>query len=405
MSLLELLQTALESLTSNKLRTLLTMLGVIIGVAAVVTLLALGAGVQASIDKQISGIGTNLLSISPNRKVAGARLTNDDTKALEDRLNVPDGIRVVAQVNGNSKVSAGINTDTPQIVGTTPDYFAVHNVNIAQGESFTQNDIDARLRVAVIGPTLAQNLFGDQPTLGQTFLIGAVPFHLVGVLETKGGTGFGGTDDSVFVPITVAQEKLFVNRADGVKSVSSITLEAASAAQSDAALAEINQTLRQRHNIMVGQTDDFSVFNQASLISTLNTVVGTLTAFLGAIGAISLLVGGIGIMNIMLVSVTERTREIGVRKAIGAQPVAIHLQFLIEALTVTVVAGVLGITLSVVLVNVINNVQTSVSPIIQPNSVIIAFTVSVLIGVLFGFYPAWRASRLEPVEALRSESW
>ncbi|MCL4506878.1 MAG: ABC transporter permease [Chloroflexi bacterium] len=403
MSLLELVETAFESLTTNKMRTFLTMLGVIIGVAAVVTLLALGSGVQASIDSQISSQGVNLLNVSPNRRVSGARLTLDDANALADRLNVPDAVLVVPQLNGNATVSAGINKDTPEIIGTTPDYFPVKNVALSAGVAFTQSDVDQRLRVAVIGPTLAQNLFGAQPALGQTFLIGSVPFKVIGVLQAKGGTGFGGTDDSAFVPLTVAMEKLFVNRAAGLKSISSITVEAASTGQSTAALNEIAAVLRKRHGIIVGQPDDFSIFDQASLVATLNTVVGTLTAFLGAIGAISLLVGGIGIMNIMLVSVTERTREIGVRKAIGAQPAAIHLQFLIEALAVTMVAGVLGIVLSVILVTVINSVQTSVSPVIEPTSVLIAFTVSVLIGVLFGFYPAWRAARLEPVEALRYE--
>jgi putative ABC transport system permease protein len=403
MSLLELLQTAIESLTSNKLRTFLTMLGVIIGVAAVVTLLALGAGVQASIDSQITSMGSNQLNVSSNRQVTGARLTIDDANAIADKLNVPDAARVVSVVQGGSTVSAGVNKDSPEIMGTTPEYFPMKNVNITQGASFTQSDVDQRLRVAVIGPTLGDNLFPGQNALGQTFLIGAVPFRVVGILEKKGGSGFGGTDDSAFVPLTVAMEKLFINRNGGLKSISSVTVEAASADRSSAALNQIAAVLRERHNILVGQPDDFRIFDQASLVATLNTVVGTLTAFLGAIGAISLLVGGIGIMNIMLVSVTERTREIGVRKAIGAQPFAIQLQFLIEALAVTIVAGVIGILLSIGLVTVINSVQTSVTPQIQPSSVLLAFSVSVLIGVLFGFYPAWRASRLEPVEALRYE--
>jgi putative ABC transport system permease protein len=403
MSLLELFESALESLTSNKMRTFLTMLGVIIGVAAVVTLLALGAGVQASIDNQITSMGTNQLNISANRRVSGARLTLDDVNALADKYNVPDAVSVVPQLNGGSSVSAGINKDSPEIYGTTPDYFSVKNVAVAEGDIFSQSDVDLRLRVAVIGPTVATNLFGTADALNQTFLAGTVPFKVIGILQTKGGTGFGGTDDSVFVPLTVAMEKLFVSRAAGLKSVSSITVQAASADRANAASDEITALLRQRHNIILGQPDDFSVFNQASLISSLNTVVSTLTAFLGAIGAISLLVGGIGIMNIMLVSVTERTREIGVRKAIGAQPVAIHLQFLLEALTVTVAAGLLGIFLSFVIVSVLNQVQTSVTPVIQTSSMLIAFGVSVGIGVLFGFYPAWRASRLEPVEALRYE--
>ncbi|MCL5996878.1 MAG: ABC transporter permease [Chloroflexi bacterium] len=404
MSLLETLQTALESLSSNKMRTMLTMLGVVIGVAAVVTLLALGAGVQSSINSQISGIGTNLVNVSANTNASsGARLTNDDVKALSDRLNVPDAQRVVAQLSGNMKVAAGTNSDSVSVIGTTPDYFVVQNTKVAQGASFTQDDVDNRVRVAVLGPTLAETLFPSGSALGQTFLAGTVPFRVVGILEVKGSTGFGSTDDSVFVPLTVAQEKLFVNRSAGLKSVSQIVVEAVSSDRTDAVVTQVTQTLRERHNLLSDQADDFRIFNQASLISTLNTVTATLTAFLGAIGAISLLVGGIGIMNIMLVSVTERTREIGVRKAIGAQPMAIRIQFLIEALVVTVTAGVTGILFSITLVALINQLQLGITAVVQLSAVLIAFVVSVLIGVVFGFYPAWRASRLEPVEALRYE--
>ncbi len=403
MSLLELVETAFESLTTNKMRTFLTMLGVIIGVAAVVTLLALGSGVQTSIDSQITSMGSNLLNISPNRQVANARLTIDDATALADRLNVPDAIRVVAQLNGNATVSAGTNKDTPEIIGTLPGYFPMKNVTVASGAAFTQSDVDQRLRVAVIGPTLAQNLFGNQPAIGQSFLIGSVPFKVIGVLETKGGTGFGGTDDSAFVPLTVAMEKLFVHRPAGLKSISNITVEAASTGQSTAALNEVAAVLRKRHGIIIGQPDDFRIFDQASLVQTLNTVVGTLTAFLGAIGAISLLVGGIGIMNIMLVTVTERTREIGLRKAVGAQKRDIVVQFLVEATAISLVGGGIGIGISLVGALLVSAVAPDLQVTVEPSSVVLATAISVAIGVFFGIYPANRAAALNPIDALRYE--
>jgi len=404
MSVLETIRTALESMASNMLRTLLTMLGVIIGVASVVTLMALGMGVQTSVSSQITRIGTNLLTVSADNRTSGARLTEDDVRALSNRMNVPDVVRVVAQVNGQLNVSAGVNRRNRSVVGTTPDFFEVRNISMGQGAPFTDVENDGRLRVAVLGYQVAQDLFPDQSAVGQTVLVGSVPFRVAGVTEKQGETGPGGSsDDTVYVPLTVAQEKLFAKRASGLKSVSSITAEAASSERSSAAATQIAETLRQQHGLLAGQADDFRVFDQASLIDTLNTVTGTLTAFLAAIGGISLLVGGIGIMNIMLVSVTERTREIGLRKAVGAQAGTIRLQFLVEALVVTCMAGVIGVLLAAGLSWIIGQVQTSIVPLIQPSAVLIAFGVSVLIGVVFGFYPAWRASRMSPVEALRYE--
>jgi putative ABC transport system permease protein len=404
MNLIETLRTALESLTSNKLRSLLTMLGVIIGVASVVTLMALGSGVQDYITSQITQIGTNLLIITTDGRVANARLTNDDVRALSNRLNVPALAQVVAQVSGNLRVAAGTNGVDASIVGTTADYFTMRNVKVAQGAPFTGADNDARLRVVVLGYQVARDVFPNQPALGQTVLIGGVPFRVTGVAEKQGGSGFGSSaDDTVYVPLTVAQEKLFVNRPGGLKSVSMITAEMVSSGQGSIASADISRALRRQHGLLAGQSDDFRIIDQASLISTLDTVIGTLTAFLGAIGAISLLVGGIGIMNIMLVSVTERTREIGLRKAVGADPGAIRLQFLIEALMVTLIAGLLGILLAAAASWGIGKLLSSFTPVVQANAVAIAFGVSVLIGVVFGLYPAWRASRLSPVEALRYE--
>jgi putative ABC transport system permease protein len=407
MNLFETIRTAFESLTSNLLRTLLTMLGVIIGVASVVTLMSLGSGVQGYITGQLQSTGTNLLSISADASKSdtqNARLTNDDVRAISNRLNVPEVVNVVAQVSGNLNVSAGTHSSSRSIVGTTPGNFPLRNINIAQGALFTENDNDIRARVVVLGYQAARDLFPNQPALQQTVLIGGVPFRVVAVTEKQGSAGFGSSpDDTVYVPLSVAQEKLFTNRSGGLKSVSMITAETSDSNNSKAAITSITSVLRRQHGLLAGQSDDFRVFDQASLISTLNTVTGTLTAFLSAIGAISLLVGGIGIMNIMLVSVTERTREIGLRKAIGAEPAAIRMQFLIEALMVTIFAGILGILLAIVASWLIGQLLGTFKPVVEATSIALAFGVSVITGVVFGLYPAWRASRLSPVEALRAE--
>ncbi len=403
MGLFEIIRTSLESLATNKLRTALTMLGVIIGVMSVVTLLALGAGVTNNITSSIQGNGANVLSISPNNQSSGARLTIDDLNALSDPLNVPYLSRLAATVNGNLKIAGGVTALNEQVLGATPDYFDVRSIILDKGALFVQDDVDTRARVAVLGANVAATLFPGGDAIGQTVLVGNVPFRVIGTLVSSGGFGPGNTDDNVFVPLTVAQEKLFSKRNDGLRAVSQISAQLRNVKEADAATAAITAVLREQHKLQEGQNDDFRIFNQAQLLSTLNTVASTLTAFLAAIGAISLLVGGIGIMNIMLVSVTERTREIGVRKALGARRWAIRLQFLIEALMVTMLAGILGILFGIGLSALIASLQSSIVPQVQPYSIAIAFGVSVFIGVVFGLYPAWRASLLSPVEALRYE--
>jgi putative ABC transport system permease protein len=403
MNIIELVRTALESLWSNKMRSLLTMLGVIIGVASVVALLAIGGGVSDSISDQIQGIGSNLLTISPDQKVANARLTTDDVAALSDKAAVPGVKRIVPVVNGNLNVAAGANNKTVSVSGTTPEFFSMKNIKTASGELFKQADVETRNRVVVLGSSLYGRLFPSGNGIGQNVLIGSVTFKVVGVAEKVGGAGPGGnTDETAYVPMTVASEKLFVNRAGGVKSVSQINVEMVDSNQGTSVSGAVEKALRKQHNLLVGQENDFQVFDQAQIAGTLNTITTLLTAFLGIIGGISLLVGGIGIMNIMLVSVTERTREIGVRKAIGARDGSIRMQFLIEALTVTGIAGVIGIGAGVgiaALVSATGLLQASV----QTSTILVAFGVSVAVGVIFGLYPAWRASLLEPVEALRYE--
>jgi putative ABC transport system permease protein len=403
MNLFETIRTALESLASNKLRTLLTMLGVIIGVMSVVTLLALGSGVSNNIQNQFSGLGAKQVTIFNDNRSPGARLTMQDVEALKDPVGAPDIAKVVPVVSGNLRVSAGTNQRSTQIQGGTLDFFALRNTKIKDGAYFTNEDIEGRARVAVLGGSIFETLFPNGGGVGETILIGTVPFRVVGVVEKQGGFGPTSGDDIVYVPITVAQEKLFTNRPGGSKSVSQIYVEIVDSERATQAGEQITAILRKQHNLLVGQNDDFRVMNQAQLADTLQTVVTAVTAFLGAIGAISLLVGGIGIMNIMLVSVTERTREIGVRKAIGARDGNIRFQFLIEALVVTSIAGVMGILFGYGLSALIGSLQSNITPQVQWSSVVLSFGVSVFIGVVFGLYPAWRASRLQPVEALRYE--
>jgi putative ABC transport system permease protein len=410
---LETIRTAFIALASNKLRTILTMLGVIIGVGSVVTLLSIGNGITNFISSRINSIGADLLTISPDNRQGGegARLTNADVLALQDPLNVSGVVNVVPQVSGGARVSVGTQVRQTQINGTTPDFFVVRTLNMTQGEVFSQNDIDLRVRVCVLGATVAQALFGsDAQAINQTVIINSSPFRVVGVAEAKGGFGpGGGFDDTVYVPLTVAQEKLFVGRGTGLRSVNQITFQMADPSKSAQVIDDIVTLLRSQHKLLPGQADDFRVTNQAEIASTMESVTTGLTIFLGIVGGISLLVGGIGIMNIMLVSVTERTREIGLRKAIGARRSTILWQFMIESLTVSAMAGLIGMIFGSALSiaagpTIARTLQaTAFTPRIEAPTLLVAFSFAVIVGVVFGLYPAWRASRLVPVAALRYE--
>ena len=403
MNIFETVRTALESLASNKLRTILTMLGVIIGVASVVSLLSIGAGVSSGITSRVSSLGSNLLTISTDGRNSAARLTNNDVAALADPLSVPGADRVVPEVRGNSRAAAGIYQRNTQVAGTTPDMFTIRNITLSDGAVFTQQELDLRTRDAIMGATVADVLFPAGGAVGQTVLIDNVPFRVAGVADKKGGFGPSNPDDVIYVPLTVAQEKLFVRRATGLKSVSNIYIETSATAKAETVKADITAVLRAQHNLGDAQADDFRLVDQAEIANNLESIATFLTIFLGAVGAISLLVGGIGIMNIMLVSVTERTREIGVRKALGARRANILSQFLVEALTVSAVAGLIGVGFGLAISAAAGNVPGFVKPVVAPGTIIVSFGFSVLIGVVFGLYPAWRASRLVPVDALRYE--
>lgn len=415
MNLLESMRVALHSLSANKLRSTLTMLGIIIGVGAVIALLSIGQGAGAAITQQVQGIGSNLVFVVPGafsnggvRSAAGTAqtLTLADAQAIGQPGCCPDIAAVAPEYTRGAQVTAGGNNTNVSVTGTSPSYQAVRNFHVARGRFIEDKDIDTAARVAVLGTRTARALFPNRDPVGQTIKINRVPFKVTGVMEEKGGTAFGGgsQDDVVFVPITSAQRRLFGSSAQtssGAWRVTSVTVQAASEKQMDSAMAQITQLLRQRHKIIY-QQDDFTVISQKQILGVLNQITDILTIFLASIAAISLLVGGIGIMNIMLVSVTERTREIGIRKAIGARRKDILLQFLIEAVTLSVAGGVLGILFGTG-VGAIVNTTGMITTVIAPSSVGLAVGFSVAVGLFFGLYPAARAASLHPIDALRYE--
>ena len=405
MNLSESLLTALDSLRSNKLRAALTMLGVIIGVAAVIALLSIGNGVSASINQEINAIGTNLILISTDRDNSDGypTLTLADVAALSDSLRVPDVTEVAATAGGNFAVTAGGNSTRTSIEGVTANYFRVNNLDeFAAGDTLTDNDVATQARVAVIGDQVAQDLFPDSFPVGQSVKINGASYEVVGVLVSS-GSAFSNTDGTVYVPISTAQARLVTNRTrQGEKSVDSIVAQAVSADRNEAALEQISAVLREEHGVAYADEDDFRLFSQSDLLDTAGQITGMLTAFLGAIAGISLLVGGIGIMNIMLVSVTERTREIGIRKAVGALRRDILTQFLLESVVLSLIGGIVGIILGWAIATVAGRLIDLEAP-LALGTVLLATGFASAVGLVFGIYPAWRAAGLRPIEALRYE--
>ncbi|MGB7877108.1 MAG: ABC transporter permease [Anaerolineales bacterium] len=409
MNLAQTIFEALESLNGNKMRSGLTVLGIVIGVAAVIAMLSVGRGAEASITGSISGIGTNLLFVFRGDFSDEVRnpkpLTLGDAQAIADPFQAPSVQAVAPALQGNGEVAFGGERTTTQIMGVTPEYFPVRNYAVTEGDFINEEHILGRASVVLIGPDVADNLFGRRDGItGETVRIEGQPFRVLGVLESKGGGGFGSQDDLVMVPFSTAQARLIRRSAND--RVDMILVQVVDADSVDQATEEISQILRTRHRTPIG-ADDFTVFSQRDLLTTFESITGILTIFLGGIAGISLLVGGIGIMNIMLVSVTERTREIGLRKALGARKRDILIQFLTESSLLSLIGGVIGIGFGWFIAFIVGQVavatNTDFTPVIGMDAILLATIFSASVGLFFGIYPASRASNLEPVEALRHE--
>jgi putative ABC transport system permease protein len=402
-SLLASMRVAVRAMRANPLRALLTALGVIIGVGSVVTMVAIGQGARQATTEQVQALGSNLLTVFAGTPSVGgvARAEPSQSLTLEDaeaiRARVPGVIGVSAELQRQAQVLYRSENTFTRILGVTPEYETVRNVRAARGSYFTDEEMRTRARVALLGQTVATRLFGEGDPVGAQVRIRGVTFTVIGVLEAKGAATFFDRDDIVVVPITTAQRRLF-----GTRSVGSIQVQAASEAQMPAVAAALAELMRTRHRLAPGQADDFTIRSQADILQTLTGVAQTMTALLGGIAAVSLIVGGIGIMNIMLVSVTERTREIGIRKAVGARRRDILMQFLVESVALSVGGGVLGVGLGVLATRLVAQFA-GWATLLAPQAILLAFAFALAVGVFFGLYPAQRAARLDPIQALRHE--
>jgi putative ABC transport system permease protein len=400
---------ALQSLSANKMRSGLTILGIVIGVAAVIAMISIGRGAQNTITGSIQGIGTNLLFVFRGGTSTDVRnpqpLTMGDADAIADPLQAPSVAGVAPELTGQVTVSFGGQSTDTSIEGVTPDYARVRNTSVTEGQFISEEQILGRASVVLLGQDVADKLFGRKEGLvGETVRIEGQPFRVAGVLISKGGSGFSNEDNRVIVPLSTAQTRLLIRSPRD--RVDMIMVEATNANTVAEAQAEISQILRTRHRTAIG-ADDFTILTQQDFLTTASTITNVLTIFLGGIAAISLLVGGIGIMNIMLVSVTERTHEIGLRKALGARRIDILVQFLTESAVLSMVGGIIGIALGYLISYGVGRIaaanNTPITPAIGIDTILIATLFSTAVGLFFGLYPANRAAGLQPVEALRYE--
>lgn len=404
----EIVLESLTTLTLNKLRTGLAILGIVIGIGSVIALISLGQASQKQIQSQIQSLGSNLLTIIPGaqntggvRQAAGSTttLTTEDADAMQQALSteLPDVQSVSPELSSRSQVTAGGNNSNIQVIGVTDTYEPIHNITMDEGTFISATDSQNLSKVAVIGPQVVSDLFPTSDPLGQTIRIDRIAFRVIGVTQSKGGSGFQNPDDIAYIPLQTAQKQIF-----GEDHLSDISISAKSADSMTAAENEAGYFLLRQHKISDPSQADFSILSQSDILNAASSTTGTFTALLSGIAAISLLVGGIGIMNIMLVTVNERTREIGLRKALGAKKRIITTQFLIESILLTFVGGIIGIVLGIAVSFGFSTV-IGLPFTIAGSSILLAFVVSAGIGIIFGWYPASRAANLQPIEALRYE--
>lgn len=406
MNLTNLFKIALRALANNKMRGFLTMLGIIIGVASVITMLAIGQGSKRSIQAEISEMGSNMIMIQPGGDIRGGvrqEASSMETLKLEDYQNIVDETRYVAavspSVNSSGQVISGANNAPTTIYGISPDYMEIRRYKVEDGEMFSEQDIAVAAKVCVVGKTVVDNLFpGGENPVGKVIRFQKLPFKIVGVLESKGYNSMGmDQDDLILAPYTTIQKKVLA-----ITHLQGITCSALKEEYTEQAIDEISEILRRNHKLKADEEDDFTIRSQQELSSMLTSTTDMMTVLLAAVAGISLLVGGIGIMNIMYVSVTERTREIGLRMSIGAKGIDILSQFLIESILISVTGGLIGVIFGVGSAIIVN--QVAHFPIfIQPWSVLLSFVVCTATGIFFGWYPAKKAAQLDPIEAIRYE--
>ncbi len=407
MDFLELLSSAIEALTLNKLRTGLATLGIVIGIGSVIALVSLGQASQQSVQSQIQSLGSNLLTVLPGSQNTGAvrgaegsttTLTYDDAKSISTSPQITDVQTVSPELSRRAQVTAGGNNTNTSVIGVTDAYAGVHNLQMSEGTFISAVENQTLAKVAVMGPQAAADLFPDgSDPVGQTIRINKLAFNVIGVTVSKGGSGFNNTDDTIYIPLLTAQQQVF-----GVDYLSDISLSAKSADVMTDAENQVGYLLLSRHKLSDPTKADFSILSQSDILGAADQVTGTFTTLLSGIAAISLLVGGIGIMNIMLVTVTERIREIGLRKALGAKKSTIIYQFLVEAVILTIAGGIIGMILGIA-VSFLISVLIHLPFILSGFAIILALCVSGGIGILFGWYPAQKAASLSPIEALRYE--